>query len=161
MPPSLPPPATEYSGEPISWKSRMLIASGTADALSYIHRLPPTLRPFSLSNPPVPTNLSSDNYNSVPLSPRSSAPSIDPSTPLSSAHNPFHPAPHQPLSLWGTPGEVGAVNPAPVTASASEVPEGTMAVGVNEVMHGDIKSANVYLTADNRAKVSKGQGNAL
>ncbi|CAI5462645.1 unnamed protein product [Closterium sp. Yama58-4] len=127
----------EASGAPLSWRERMVIALGVAEALEYLHTASPsTLMHTPPKGPSTPPHAAS-------TSPNSTTPLNDPHTPVLSAHEGS-----TGLSVGaGTP--LGSTRGGPL-GGGEQAWRGGM-------VHGDVKSCNVVITAHSKGKLAEFQ----
>ncbi|CAI5516014.1 unnamed protein product [Closterium sp. Naga37s-1] len=128
---SSPQPA-EASGAPLSWRERMVIALGVAEALEYLHTSASTLTHTPPKGPSTPPHAAS-------ASPNSTTPLNDPHTPVLSAHE------------GSTSLSVGAGTPLGSTRGGGEQ------AWRGGMVHGDVKSCNVVITAHSKGKLAEFQ----
>ncbi|CAI5506826.1 unnamed protein product, partial [Closterium sp. Naga37s-1] len=123
---------TEASGAPLSWRERMVIALGVAEALEYLHTSSSTLTHTPPKGPSTPPHAAS-------ASPNSTTPLNDPHTPVLSAHE------------GSTSLSVGAGTPLGSTRGGGEQ------AWRGGMVHGDVKSCNVVITAHSKGKLAEFQ----
>ncbi|CAI7859044.1 unnamed protein product [Closterium sp. NIES-54] len=122
----------EASGAPLSWRERMVIALGVAEALEYLHTSSSTLTHTPPKGPSTPPHAAS-------ASPNSTTPLNDPHTPVLSAHE------------GSTSLSVGAGTPLGSTRGGGEQ------AWRGGMVHGDVKSCNVVITAHSKGKLAEFQ----
>ncbi|GJP56731.1 hypothetical protein CLOM_g15783 [Closterium sp. NIES-68] len=128
----------EASGAPLTWRERMVIALGVAEGLDFLHS-------SSTSHHTPPKSSTTPPHAATPLHHASTSPNS--TTPLNDPHMP-------PLSGHEGSASLSVAAGTPLGSARGDAGQQAWRGGV---VHGDVKSCNVVITAHSKGKLAEFQ----